>query len=63
MNTTASTTTKTSASTATDTTAGITTVYVPAPDGTPLATDLCLPATPGPHPAIVIRTPYGRTAH
>ncbi|WP_405548440.1 CocE/NonD family hydrolase [Streptomyces microflavus] len=39
------------------------TVYVPAPDGTPLATDLCLPDAPGPHPAVVIRTPYGRTAH
>ncbi|MCD9899751.1 hypothetical protein LUR56_05725 [Streptomyces sp. MT29] len=38
MNTTANTT----ASTATNTTAGIATVYVPAPDGTPLATDLCL---------------------
>lgn len=39
------------------------TVHIPAPDGVPLATDLCLPATPGPHPAVVIRTPYGRTAH
>ncbi len=39
------------------------TVHIPAPDGTPLATDLCLPDTPGPHPAVVIRTPYGRTAH
>ncbi|MFB8103742.1 CocE/NonD family hydrolase [Streptomyces sp. NPDC056007] len=39
------------------------TVYIPAPDGTPLATDLHLPDTPGPHPAVVIRTPYGRTAH
>ncbi|ARF76755.1 peptidase S15 [Kitasatospora albolonga] len=39
------------------------TVRIPAPDGTPLATDLCLPDTPGPHPAVVIRTPYGRTAH
>ncbi|XQE84701.1 hypothetical protein ACN24M_03765 [Streptomyces microflavus] len=38
------------------------TVYVPAPDGTPLATDLCLPDAPGPHPAVVIRT-HGRTAH
>ncbi|MFF9791612.1 CocE/NonD family hydrolase [Streptomyces bacillaris] len=39
------------------------TVHIPAPDGTPLATDLCLPDTPGPHPAVMIRTPYGRTAH
>lgn len=39
------------------------TVCVPAPDGTPLATELCLPDTAGPHPAVVIRTPYGRTAH
>ncbi|CAD5915897.1 protein of unknown function [Streptomyces sp. KY70] len=57
------TTANTTGSTTTDTPATITTVYVPAPDGTPLATDLCLPATPGPHPAVVIRTPYGRTAH
>ncbi|MCH0541564.1 CocE/NonD family hydrolase [Streptomyces sp. MUM 203J] len=29
-----------------------------------LATDLCLPATPpGPHPAVLIRTPYDRRAH
>ncbi len=26
------------------------TVHIPAPDGTPLATDLCLPDTPGPTP-------------
>ncbi|MFD9425384.1 MULTISPECIES: CocE/NonD family hydrolase [unclassified Streptomyces] len=39
------------------------TAYVPAPDGTPLATDVCLPDTTGPHPAVMIRTPYGRTAH
>ncbi|MFE1732728.1 CocE/NonD family hydrolase [Streptomyces bacillaris] len=39
------------------------TVHIPAPDGTPLATDLCLPEAPGPHPTVVIRTPYGRTAH
>ncbi|WP_436841640.1 CocE/NonD family hydrolase [Streptomyces cyaneofuscatus] len=63
MTTTANTTASTTASAATNTPASITTGYVPAPDGTPLATDLCLPATPGPHPAVVIRTPYGRTAH
>lgn len=28
-----------------------------------LATDLCLPAAPGPHPAVLIRTPYDRRAH
>ncbi|MFJ9687855.1 CocE/NonD family hydrolase [Streptomyces bacillaris] len=39
------------------------TVHIPAADGTPLATDLFLPEAPGPHPAVVIRTPYGRTAH
>ncbi|WP_411080068.1 CocE/NonD family hydrolase [Streptomyces sp. cmx-18-6] len=39
------------------------TVYVPAPDGAPLATELRLPDAPGPHPAVLIRTPYGRTAH
>lgn len=61
--TTTSVTTHTTASTTNNTTASATTVYVPAPDRTPLATDLCLPATPGPHPAVVIRTPYGRTAH
>ncbi|MFE7498901.1 CocE/NonD family hydrolase [Streptomyces albidoflavus] len=33
------------------------------PDGTTLATDLHLPATPGPHPAVLIRTPYDRRAH
>ncbi|MFZ4283144.1 CocE/NonD family hydrolase, partial [Streptomyces rhizosphaericola] len=42
---------------------GTATVRIPAADGTPLATDLCLPEEPGPHPAVVIRTPYGRTAH
>ncbi|MEE1926855.1 CocE/NonD family hydrolase [Streptomyces sp. TRM 70351] len=36
---------------------------MPAPDGTPLATDLCLPAGPGPHPAVLVRTPYDRTRH
>ncbi|MFJ9624072.1 CocE/NonD family hydrolase [Streptomyces sp. NPDC101181] len=41
----------------------IRTVAVHAPDGTALATDVCLPDGPGPHPAVVIRTPYGRTAH
>ncbi|MFD3488441.1 CocE/NonD family hydrolase [Streptomyces sp. NPDC058665] len=39
------------------------TLYVTAPDGSRLATDVCLPPTPDPHPAVVIRTPYGRTAH
>ncbi|MEE1941052.1 CocE/NonD family hydrolase [Streptomyces sp. TRM 70361] len=36
---------------------------VPAPDGTPLATDLCLPDGPGPHPAVLVRTPYDRRRH
>ncbi|MFJ6608822.1 CocE/NonD family hydrolase [Streptomyces sp. NPDC091289] len=39
------------------------TVYVPTPDGIALATDVCLPDGPGPRPAVVIRTPYGRDAH
>ncbi|MGD9483119.1 CocE/NonD family hydrolase [Streptomyces sp. TRM70308] len=39
------------------------TVSVPAPDGTPLATDVCLPGTAGPHPAVLVRTPYDRRAH
>ncbi|MFJ6443975.1 CocE/NonD family hydrolase [Streptomyces sp. NPDC091649] len=39
------------------------TVSVPAPDGAPLATDVCLPDGTGPRPAVVIRTPYGRHAH
>ncbi|MGC5530706.1 CocE/NonD family hydrolase [Streptomyces sp. SR-10] len=38
-------------------------VYVPTPDGTALATDVCLPDAPRPLPAVVIRTPYGREAH
>jgi predicted acyl esterase len=33
---------------------------VPADDGTPLATDLYFPLRFGPHPTILIRTPYGR---
>ncbi|MBW1600643.1 CocE/NonD family hydrolase [Streptomyces sp. JJ66] len=43
--------------------ARVRTAHLPAPDGTPLATDICLPATPGPHPAVLIRTPYDRRAH
>ncbi|RPK87716.1 MULTISPECIES: CocE/NonD family hydrolase [Streptomyces] len=39
------------------------TVHVPTPDGTPLATDVCLPDGSRPRPAVVIRTPYGRDAH
>ncbi|MEI7031147.1 CocE/NonD family hydrolase [Streptomyces pratensis] len=39
------------------------TAYVPASGGAELATDVCLPEGAGPHPAVVIRTPYGRTAH
>ncbi|MGW9502593.1 CocE/NonD family hydrolase [Streptomyces albidoflavus] len=39
------------------------TTRVTAPDGTALATDLHLPATPGPHPAVLVRTPYDRRAH
>ncbi|MFE4369129.1 CocE/NonD family hydrolase [Streptomyces sp. NPDC056835] len=41
----------------------IRTLYVTAPDGVRLATDVCLPRSSGPHPTVVIRTPYGRTAH
>ena len=39
------------------------TTAVPAPDGTALATDLCLPDGPGPFPAVLVRTPYGRDRH
>ncbi|MFI5789885.1 CocE/NonD family hydrolase [Streptomyces sp. NPDC051640] len=39
------------------------TVYVPTPDGTALATDVCLPDGTRPVPAVLIRTPYGREAH
>ncbi|MFD3644033.1 CocE/NonD family hydrolase [Streptomyces griseus] len=39
------------------------TVYVPTPDGTALATDVCLPDGTRPVPAVLIRTPYGRHAH
>lgn len=39
------------------------TVYVPTPDSTALATDVCLPDALRPLPAVVIRTPYGREAH
>jgi len=36
------------------------TVFVFADDGTPLATDVYQPFGSGPHPVILIRTPYGR---
>jgi uncharacterized protein len=36
------------------------TVRVPMRDGVKLATDLYLPASTGPHPAIVVRTPYSK---
>ncbi|MEU2068085.1 CocE/NonD family hydrolase [Streptomyces anulatus] len=39
------------------------TVYVPTPDGTALATDVCLPDGSRSLPAVLIRTPYGREAH
>ncbi|MFH9241509.1 CocE/NonD family hydrolase [Streptomyces anulatus] len=39
------------------------TVYVPTPDGTALATDVCLPDGTRPVPVVLIRTPYGREAH
>ncbi|MFC8626077.1 CocE/NonD family hydrolase [Streptomyces anulatus] len=39
------------------------TVYVPTPDGTALATDVCLPDGTRRLPAVLIRTPYGREAH
>ncbi|MFC9182816.1 CocE/NonD family hydrolase [Streptomyces globisporus] len=39
------------------------TVSVRTPDGTPLATDVCLPDGNRPRPAVLIRTPYGREAH
>jgi putative CocE/NonD family hydrolase len=35
------------------------TEYAKMRDGTPLATDVYLPAGPGPHPVIMQRTPYG----
>jgi putative CocE/NonD family hydrolase len=35
-------------------------VTAPMRDGAPLRADLWRPAGPGPHPAILIRTPYGR---
>ncbi|MEU3003871.1 CocE/NonD family hydrolase [Streptomyces sp. NPDC007020] len=41
----------------------IRTVSVPAPDGTPLATDVCLPDGSRLRHAVLIRTPYGREAH
>ncbi|GAA1907196.1 CocE/NonD family hydrolase [Streptomyces sodiiphilus] len=41
----------------------ITGELLPAPDGTELATDRCLPPGPGPFPAVLIRTPYGRRNH
>lgn len=34
--------------------------YVQMADGAPLATDVHRPAGPGPHPTIMVRTPYGR---
>ncbi|WP_098898540.1 CocE/NonD family hydrolase [Streptomyces sp. st77] len=39
------------------------TVSILAPDGAPLATDVCLPDGDRPRPAVLIRTPYGRDAH
>lgn len=39
------------------------TVFVPTPDGSALATDVCLPDATHPLPAVLIRTPYGRDAH
>ncbi|MFD2622178.1 CocE/NonD family hydrolase [Streptomyces chumphonensis] len=44
-------------------TAPVHTEHLPAADGTPLATGLCLPAGPGPHPTVLIRTPYDRRLH
>ena len=35
------------------------TEYAPMRDGTRLATDVYVPSTPGPHPVIMQRTPYG----
>lgn len=37
-----------------------TNLRVPMRDGARLATDLYLPATAGPHPAIIVRTPYSK---
>lgn len=34
--------------------------YVPMRDGVHLAADLCLPTGPGPFPALIARTPYGK---
>ncbi len=36
------------------------TTFVPAPDGTPLATDVYLPAVGSSWPVVLIRTPYGK---
>lgn len=36
-------------------------VTMPMRDGAPLRADLWRPAGPGPHPAVLIRTPYGRS--
>src|SRR6478609_3394731 len=38
-------------------------VMVPVRDGTRLAADLWLPATDEPVPAVLFRTPYGRSAY
>src|SRR5436190_12996245 len=35
-------------------------VLVPARDGVALATDLCFPAGDGPHPTVLMRTPYNK---
>ena len=37
--------------------------YVPAPDGTSLATDIYLPALGSSWPVVLIRTPYGKDQH
>ena len=37
-------------------------LYVPMRDGAVLRADVYLPTTPGPHPTVLVRSPYGRGA-
>lgn len=39
------------------------TVAVPMPDGVELLTDVHLPGAAGPHPVVLVRTPYGREGY
>lgn len=38
-------------------------VRIPMPDGASLSADILLPRAQGPHPTILIRTPYGKEGH